>query len=82
MDNEIREKIRNIFIKHFNLSTESFDFGKNRSEFENWDSLAHLQLVSDIEDIFKINFEMDEISEISKPEDLLVLVVKKENAQF
>jgi len=81
MNDENRKKLKEIFFRNFpNLDKENFDFNKNRSEFENWDSLAHLQLVSDIESAFHISFQMDEIVDINKPEDLFILIQKKQNA--
>ncbi len=82
MSDQNREKIKEIFLKIFKgVNNEDFDFNKDRSEFEDWDSLAHMQLVSEAEDIFKINLEIDEVVEINKPEDLAALINKKQNAQ-
>lgn len=78
MSNSNKEKLEKIFLDIFQ-DIKNFDFDKDRSEFENWDSLNHMQLVSEIESQFKINFEMDEISEINKPQDLLDLINKKQN---
>ena len=80
MEKEIKEKLKEIFVKSFNCNLEKFDFNQSRSEFENWDSLGHLQLVSEIENVFNLNFEMEEIAEINKPNDLLALIQKKQNA--
>ena len=55
------------------------NFEMDRSEFENWDSLSHMQLISEIENAFSLSFEMDEVVEINKPEDLVRLVEKKIN---
>ena len=80
MENENREKLKKVFVSIFkNIDQNNFDFNKDRSQFENWDSLTHMQLISEIEGVFNINFEMDEIVTINKPEDLLVLIEKKNN---
>ena len=81
MNNQIREDLQKIFLKTFqNLKENDFHFQKPRIDFENWDSLTHMQLVSELESFFKISFEMDEIVDINKPEDLAVLIEKKKNA--
>ena len=81
MDDQKREELKKIFLNTFqNLKKEDFDFNKNRADFENWDSLAHMQLISEIESSLKISFDMDEIVDINKPEDLVVLIEKKKNA--
>lgn len=80
MKNENREKLKNVFANIFkNIDPNNFDFNKDRSQFENWDSFSQMQLIFEVENVFKINFEMDEIIAINKPEDLLVLIEKKKN---
>ncbi len=77
---EIRSKIKKSFLEIFQtIIADEFDFNKERAEFENWDSLTHMQLISQIESDFGINFEMDEIVDINKPEDLVALVAKKQH---
>lgn len=72
------EKIKKIFAKTFpNLKIDKFNIDTPREKFENWDSLTHLQLVSEIEGSFKINFDIDEIAEIEKPSDFLKLIKNK-----
>jgi len=73
----MEDKLKEIFLKVF--PNDEFDLNKDRSQFENWDSLAHLQLTSDIESSFNIKFEMDDIVDIQKPKDLLDLIEKKKN---
>lgn len=73
--------IKKIFFQIFpNLNKDSFNFEMDRSEFENWDSLSHMQLISEVENAFSLSFEMDEVVEINKPQDLVKLVEKKTNA--
>ena len=75
-----RDAIKKIFFQIFpDLGKKSFNFEMDRSEFENWDSLSHMQLISEIENAFSLSFEMDEVVEINKPEDLVRLVEKKIN---
>lgn len=78
MDKQIRIEVKKIFLKIFHDSNPStFDFNAQASSFENWDSLNHLQLVSEIEGAFNINMEMEEIAGISKPEDFISIVLRK-----
>ena len=75
-----REKLKGVFLKTLSgLNEADFDFNKQRQEFENWDSLSHMQLFSEIESVFGVSFEMDEIIEIDKPEDVVSLIQKKQN---
>ncbi|OGD63345.1 hypothetical protein A2160_02570 [Candidatus Beckwithbacteria bacterium RBG_13_42_9] len=80
MNDENKTKLIKIFIKILKgVDKNTFDFSKDRTDFEDWDSLAHMQLVSEVESAFGITFEMDEVIEISKPEDFLLLIRKRQN---
>ncbi len=82
MAEEIKEKVKEVFLKTFqSLDQDSFDFSKPRTDFENWDSLTHMQLLSEAESVFKISFEMDEIVEINSAQDLANLIDKKLSAK-
>lgn len=76
--NDIQTKLKGAFLNVFKtLDDRKFDLDKPRSEFENWDSLAHLQIVSEIESVFGVSFTLDEIVEINKPGDFLPVLEKK-----
>ncbi len=80
MDNKSKDKIKKIFLETFKeIKEKDFDFNKDRSEFENWDSLNHMQILSEIESAFEVNFEMDEVININKIEDIINLIDKKKN---
>ena len=77
---EDRQKISEIFAGIFhNIKANDIDFTKDRTHFENWDSLSHMQLVSEVESQFKVNFEMDEVAQINNLDDLVLLLRKKIN---
>ena len=49
-DSSPEKKIKEIFFKIFPEENDlTFKMDKKQLEFENWDSFAHLQLVSKIE---------------------------------
>jgi acyl carrier protein len=71
----VTEQIKEIFIKIFpkeNISLLALD--KSQSEFEDWDSFAHLQLVSEIEKQFNIRLEYDDIMNVNSLKDFIKLV--------
>ncbi len=71
-------KLVELFSNVFpSLTKDSFNLDQDRTTFENWDSLSHMQLVSEIEQSFNVSFEMEEIVDISKPADFLALITKK-----
>jgi len=74
---DIREGVKKVFLEVFAGDAESFNFEKGQDDFENWDSLAHMQLVSGIETAFGLQFGMEDIVEIQSPEGFVKLVEKK-----
>lgn len=54
------EKYKNIFIKVFSVNEnrlENFNFDTE----EIWDSLSHLTLISELEEVFDVMFETEDI---------------------
>jgi len=73
--NNLKLEIKNIFFNVFpNLKDEDFDWEKHQSGYEDWDSFAHLQLVSKIEKQFNIRFDIDQIMNVNSPNDFLKFV--------
>ena len=77
MEDTINEKIKNIFLNIFpDENDESFTMEKKQSEFEDWDSFAHLQLVSAVEKEFGIRFDIDEVMNFTSPIDFVKYIDK------
>lgn len=77
MSNE--EKIKEIFIKIFPETKDDFDIDREQSDYENWDSFTHVNLISELESQFDIQLETDEIISISSAKTALDLITKKKN---
>ncbi len=78
MDNIIDIKIKNIFVSIFpDLKDKEFNLNTPRKDFQNWDSLTQLQLVSEIESTFSIRFDMEDIIDIESPADFKKVIEKK-----
>ena len=73
------EKIKEIFVKVFPEIENDFDLNREQSDYENWDSFTHVNLVSEIEEQFNIELETDEIISISSAKSVLELINKKNN---
>ena len=77
MSNE--EKIKEIFIKIFPETKDDFDINRDQSDYENWDSFTHVNLISELESQFDLQLETDEIISISSAKTALDLITKKKN---
>ena len=62
MDNV--EKYDKVFLEAFSIEKKALqDLVYNK--IEQWDSIGHMTLISDLEDKFKITFETDDVVDFS-----------------
>jgi len=73
---EHKERVKKIFMKVFAVEDNDFGFAKAHDDFENWDSLSHMSLVSAIEEEFRISLSVDEISEMDTVKKIVETVDK------
>ena len=52
---------KNIFIEALGIEEKSFSEEIKYNEIPEWDSIAHMTLVSALEEKFNISFEVDDI---------------------
>lgn len=70
---EIQEIFRNVFDDpNLVITSES-----NASTVEDWDSLAHVNLVTAIERKYKIRFALGELQELKNVGDMINLIQEK-----
>ncbi len=55
------EKYTNVFTEVFGVDASVLDSGFTFENVEEWDSLSHLTLISELEETFDIMFETDDI---------------------
>jgi acyl carrier protein len=70
---EIQEIFRNVFDDPNLIITRE----SNASTVEDWDSLAHVNLVTAIEKKYKIRFALGELQELKNVGDIIDLIGKK-----
>ena len=70
---EIQEIFRNVFDDPTLIITRE----SNASTVEDWDSLAHVNLVTAIEKKYKIRFALGELQELKNVGDIIDLIGKK-----
>lgn len=62
---ELHEKIIAVFAKTFELPEQEVTGDIAYNSHEKWDSLGHLELVSNLEEAFGISFSMDDVQKMS-----------------
>jgi acyl carrier protein len=73
----LEEKLSNIFFNIFGLEKEKFSLALAPEDVANWDSIGHMNMVMDLEKEFDLQFEVDEIMEMSSPQKILDILRTK-----
>ncbi len=71
------DKLLDILSKALLIEREEIKDDLKRKDFEPWDSMAHLVIVSEIENEFEIFFEDEEVVDIWSVEDIKNLLKQK-----
>ena len=74
---EILKKISPIFIKIFKNKKLKIKLNSSAKTIKNWDSLAHINIILNIERMFKIKFKVSEIAELKNVGEMIDLILKK-----
>lgn len=64
MSDDLDQKMRKIFSELFRVDGASLSDDTRRGELEGWDSLGHLDLVSELENQFSVRIDEDRALEI------------------
>ena len=68
------DKLIQVFRSVFHITDEELRDDLSPNQIEAWDSLTHLEMVSELEDIFDIEFEIDHISEMQTVGDIIKIL--------
>lgn len=73
---EINEKLNEVFAEVFDDDTITVSDETTAKDIEDWDSLAHLTLMSSIEEAFDIEFSLGEINGFQNVGELMNAIEK------
>ncbi len=59
------EQLKEAFATALDLEVEEIEENCSQDDLEDWDSLGHLNLISEIEKTFKVKITMDEVMEMT-----------------
>ena len=54
-----------VFIEAFDIDEKMLDDKLEYNSIETWDSIGHMQMIAELEEMFNIEFEMDDIINFS-----------------
>ena len=69
-------KLKDILAKVLLIDKSKISDGMSRKNVEEWDSMAHLMLVSEIESVFEVAMSDDDIMEIQTVGDIKKMLKK------
>jgi acyl carrier protein len=78
--NRFEEQLLDILSKVLLIEKDEISDDIRRKDFEAWDSMAHLVIVSEVENAFDIFFEDEEVVDIWTVGDLKSMLSKKLNS--
>lgn len=71
----MEEKLLKI-LKEILLITEEISIDISRDELQSWDSITHIQLLSEVENKLNISVPIEDVDKIKKLSDFLKYTIK------
>jgi acyl carrier protein len=79
---EITGKLKFVFQKVLEENDITITREMTAQDIEKWDSLRHIQLISEVESAFEIKFKLREILSMNNVGDLIDLIDAKQGARL
>jgi acyl carrier protein len=76
---DVLEQLQPIFQEVLDQPGLRVTRNSNASNTENWDSLAHIDLIEMVQQRFKVKFALGELQELKEVGDLVDMIVRKVN---
>lgn len=74
---EINKNLTGIFRKVFSNDTLMLSNELTANDVENWDSLTHMLLISEIENAFSIKFKLKDLNKMKNVGDMIIIINSK-----
>lgn len=72
--NELWERLNEVFRDVFDDRKITVDENTTADDIEDWDSLAHINLISAVEDEFGMRFKMGEVSTMKNVGEMVEII--------
>lgn len=73
---EIMEQLQGIFREQFDDEDIQVEDSTTADDIEDWDSLAHMELIATVEEHFRIRFSLGEINSFANVGEMCDCIVK------
>ena len=68
------DKIFEIFSDILDLNKDNFNLDTKQSDFDEWDSVATINIIVALEDEFGVKFKLEDIQQLKKIKDFVKLL--------
>jgi acyl carrier protein len=76
----MEEKIKKIMSDVFLIDISTINNSSSQDTIENWDSIGHLNLITSLEETYKIIFDEEEIIQMLNFELVCLITIEKINS--
>ena len=73
----IQENLQEIFRKVFNEPSLIIDKEMNANDVDSWDSLSHMEMITNVEEVFNVKFKLKDLVKLKNVGDLERLIEEK-----
>ena len=74
---DVEKKLTAIFRKTFNDDSLVLSDELTANDIDQWDSLSHMQLITEIEDEFSVKFKLKDLNKMRNVGDMIDLIISK-----
>ncbi|HRI24058.1 MAG TPA: acyl carrier protein [Ferruginibacter sp.] len=74
---EIVKKLTPVFRKVFSDNSLEITDSLSALDVENWDSLSHMLLISEVENEFSIKFKLKDLNKMANVGDMIAIISSK-----
>jgi acyl carrier protein len=75
------EKLRNLFADCLELPIDQITPSLSQNQLPSWDSIATVTLVAELEEVFGVSFEVDEMLELTSL-DRTINILREKGVEF
>jgi acyl carrier protein len=77
---DVLQKVQLAFVAAFDIAADDVQADSTPEDIKGWDSLGHGIMVSELEEIFNISFDIDEVLDMEDVPAILSIVQSKISA--
>jgi acyl carrier protein len=76
-DHEVLTKVQQAFKNAFDVDPQAVTIDTTASDISAWDSVGHLSLAGNLEEIFGISLDVDELMEMESVREIVRIIDTK-----